>query len=151
MRVLLIILLYVVPSNGANYHREAQVSRWAGESEAWMGQHGVNVHYSDARTMTFNEYIDNAYSLFRFLDHQNYAVYLETSVPDKCGEHVLNIAAVYPAKCLADDRWNSLVLTHEVLHLLGAQHSENKNDVMYPIAYFPPDLVCEFCEAYTRR
>ncbi len=145
MRLLLIILLYIIPSNGVDHHREAQIAQWATASSAWLREHGVQVEYSDVRTITFNEYIDNAFSLSRFLDGQRYAVYLETIVPAKCGERVGNVAAVYPSVCLGDDRWNALVLTHEVLHTLGAVHSENKSDIMYPIAYFPEYLTCEFC------
>ena len=144
---LLLILLYIIPSNGLNYHREAQIERWRDGANTWLEQRtGGTIPYSaTVQTMTMREYIDTGFALDYYLrgtyrPNTLYVAYLESLPPvSYCGEAVRDhiglrpLAVIYPTRCIGHtDIYNALLLLHETLHLFGLANTDNPRDLMNP-------------------
>ena len=147
MKALAIVLLYVIPLNGANYHRETQIARWRDEANVWLEQRtGGTLPYSaTVQTMTMYQYIDTGFALDFYLRSTYrpgtlYVAYLESNPRvTYCGEAVRDhigkrpLAAIYPTRCVGHtDIYNALLLLHETLHLFGIGHADDPRDLMNP-------------------
>lgn len=147
MRALAIVLLYVIPLNGQNYHREGQIARWRDEANAWMRERaGGTLPYSATiQTMTMGEYIDTGFALDHYLrgmyqPNTLYVAYLESLPPiSYCGEAVRDhvgkrpLAVIYPTRCVGHtDIYNALLLLHETLHLFDLPNVTTARDLMNP-------------------